>query len=193
VPFETLIGSPILWIMPREVVEADGDATKRVIGSGPFIFDKLESGISFTGHKNPDYYRAGEPHVDQVVGLIIPDTATQLAALRSGQLDFYQLLSQTDIEPHKQTNPELQFVEWEWLYTPFIDWKVDQAPFNDARVRQAVAMALSRSSAQRAGLLSSFRFRSRRGDGAQSLVGSGLSSELRPIVTTDSNQTPPRA
>jgi ABC-type transport system substrate-binding protein len=144
VPFETLIGSPILWIMPREVIEADGDATKRVIGSGPFIFDKLDSGISFTGHKNPYYYRAGEPHVDQIVGLIIPDTATQLAALRSGQLDFYQLLSQTDIEPLKQSNPELQFVEWEWLYTPFIYWKVDQPPFNDARVRKAVAMALNR-------------------------------------------------
>jgi peptide/nickel transport system substrate-binding protein len=144
VPFETLIGSPIFWIMPREVIESDGDATRRVIGSGPFIFDKFEPGISFSGRKNPTYYRPGEPHVDDILGLIIPDTSTQLAALRSGQLDFYQLLSQQDIEPLKKTNPEIQFVEWEWLNIPFVYWKIDQPPFNDPRVRQAVSMALNR-------------------------------------------------
>src|SRR5207302_1646613 len=42
VPFEAAIGAPIFWIMPREVIEADGDASKRVIGSGPFIFDKYD-------------------------------------------------------------------------------------------------------------------------------------------------------
>jgi peptide/nickel transport system substrate-binding protein len=111
---------------------------------GPFMFDKFEPGISFTGKKNPNYYHAGEPHVDDIVGLIIPDTSTQLAALRSGQLDFYQLLSQQDIEPLKRTNPEIQFVEWEWLNIPFVYWKVDQPPFNDPRVRQAISMALNR-------------------------------------------------
>jgi peptide/nickel transport system substrate-binding protein len=144
VPFEAAMGAPLFWILPREVVEADGDVSKRVVGSGPFIFDKYDTGISFTGHKNPDYYRKGEPHVDQFVGLVIPDTATQLAALRSHELDFYQLLSQQDIAPLKKSNPEIQFVEWEYLYIPFIYWKVDQPPFNDPRVRQAVSMALNR-------------------------------------------------
>ena len=41
--------------------------SKRVVGSGPFIFDKFDKGISFTGKKNTDYYRKGEPHVDEVV------------------------------------------------------------------------------------------------------------------------------
>jgi ABC-type transport system substrate-binding protein len=144
VPFEASVGAPLLWIMPREVIEADGDATRRVIGSGPFVFDKFEPGISVSGKKNPNYYRKGEPHVDDFVAMIIPDTATQLAALRSRQLDFYQLLSQQDIAPLKQTNPEIQFVEWEYLYIPFVYWKPDQPPFNDARVRQAVSMALNR-------------------------------------------------
>jgi ABC-type transport system substrate-binding protein len=144
VPFEAAIGAPIFWILPREVIEADGDASKRVIGSGPFIFQKYDTGISFTGKKNPTYHRPGEPHVDEIVGLVIPDTSTQLAALRSRELDFYQLLSQQDIEPLKKSNPEIQFVEWEYLYIPQIYWKPDQPPFNDPRVRQAVSMALNR-------------------------------------------------
>jgi peptide/nickel transport system substrate-binding protein len=144
VPFETLIGQPIFWIMPREVIEADGDATKRVVGSGPFIFDKFDPGISFTGKRNPNYYRPGEPHIDDFVGLIIPDTSTQLAGLRSHQQDYYQVQNYTDIDPLKQTNPEIQYVDWERLYVPFIYWKLDQPPFNDPRVRQAVSMALNR-------------------------------------------------
>lgn len=146
VPFEAAIGSPLLWIMPREVIEADGDAGKRVIGSGPFIFDKYDSGISFTGKKNPNYYRKGEPHVDEIVGLVIPDDATAMAGLRGHELDFYQVAPQ-NVEPLKKSNPEIQFIEWEFLNIPFFYWKLDKPPFNDPRVRQAVSMASNRDDA----------------------------------------------
>jgi len=143
VPFEAAIAAPIFWIMPKEVVEADGDATKRVIGSGPFIFDKFDPGISFTGKKNPTYYRKGEPHVDEVVCLIIPDDATAMAGLRGHELDFYQV-AQQNVDSLKKTNPEIQQLDWEFLLIPFVYWKLDKPPFNDVRVRQAVSMALDR-------------------------------------------------
>jgi peptide/nickel transport system substrate-binding protein len=143
VPFEAAIGAPIFWIMPRELIEAEGDASKRVVGSGPFVFDRYDSGISFTGKKNPSYYRQGEPHVDEVVGLVIPDDATAMAGLRGHELDFYQIAPQ-NLEPLKKSNPEIQYVEWEYLLIPFVYWKVDKPPFNDPRVRQAVSMACNR-------------------------------------------------
>jgi peptide/nickel transport system substrate-binding protein len=142
-PFEAAIGAPIFWIMPKEVIEADTDASKRVVGSGPFVFDKFDKGIAFNGKKNKDYYRKGEPHIDEVVGLIIPDTATQMAGLRGKELDFLQV-AQQDLDSLKKTNPEIQLVEWEYLYIPFVYWRLDQPPFNDVRVRQAVSMALDR-------------------------------------------------
>jgi peptide/nickel transport system substrate-binding protein len=142
-PFEAAIGSPTFWIMPKEVIEQDGDASKRVVGSGPFVFDKFDKGVSFSGKKNPAYYRQGEPRIDEVVGLIIPDTATQMAGLRGKELDFIQV-AQQDLESLKKTNPDIQLVEWEYIYIPFVYWKLDQPPFNDVRVRQAVSMALDR-------------------------------------------------
>lgn len=142
-PFEALIGSPIFWIMPKEVIEQDGDATKRVVGSGPFIFDKQDKGISYNGKKNPDYYRAGEPRVDEFVALIIPDDATTMAGLRGKEVD-YAIIAQQNLDSMKQTNPEIQLVEWEYLYIPFIYWHVDQPPFNDPKVRQAFSMAVDR-------------------------------------------------
>jgi peptide/nickel transport system substrate-binding protein len=142
-PFEAAIGSPIFWILPKEVIEADGDASKRVVGSGGFVFDKHDKGISFTGKKNKDYYHKGQPHIDEVVALIIPDTATQMAGLRGKELDFVQV-AQQDLESLKKTNPEIQIVEWEYLYIPFIYWHLDQPPYNDPRVRQAFSMAVDR-------------------------------------------------
>ncbi len=142
-PFEAAIGAPIFWIMPREVVEQDGDASKRVVGSGPFVFDKYDTGVSFSGKKNPDYYRKGEPRVDEVIGHIIPDTATQMAALRAKELDHVDV-PQQELDSIKKSNPELQFVETEFNNIPFVYWHLDKPPFNDARVRQAVSIGINR-------------------------------------------------
>jgi peptide/nickel transport system substrate-binding protein len=142
-PFEAAIGAPVFWIIPREVVEQDGDATKRVVGSGPFIFDKFDTGVSFTGKKNPDYYRKGEPRVDEVIGHIIPDTATQMAALRAKELDYVDV-PQQELDALQKSNPELQFVETEFNNIPFVYWHLDQPPYNDPRVRQAVSIGINR-------------------------------------------------
>jgi len=142
-PFELNIGGPMFWIMPGEVIEQDGDATKRVVGSGPFLFEKFESGVGFTAKKNPAYYRPGEPRLDEIFAAIIPDVATRMAGLRGRELDAAEV-EQQDLESLKKSNSELQIVESPWLYIPFVYWKVDRPPFNDARVRQAVSMGINR-------------------------------------------------
>jgi peptide/nickel transport system substrate-binding protein len=142
-PFENAIGAPYFWILPKEIVDQDGDASKRVVGSGPFIFDKYESGVGFFGHKNPTYHRKGEPHVDEIQMLIIPDQATRMAGLRAKELDGAEV-EQQDLEPLKQSNPEMQVVEVEFNNNVNIYWKVNKPPFDDVRVRQAFAMAINR-------------------------------------------------
>jgi ABC-type transport system substrate-binding protein len=142
-PFEAQIGAPVFWILPKEVIDQDGDASKRVVGSGPFIFDKFDSGVQITGKKNPDYYRPGEPHVDAYVNLIIPDVATEMAGLRAHELDFLQV-PDTEIPGLKQSNPEMQYLEWPFNLIPIVYWRLDKPPFNDPRVRQAVSMSINR-------------------------------------------------
>jgi peptide/nickel transport system substrate-binding protein len=142
-PFEAAIGAPIFWVLPKEVIEQDGDSSKRIVGSGPFIFDKYDTGVSFTGKKNPDYYRKGEPRIDEVIGHIIPDTATQMAALRAKELDYVDV-PQAELETLKKSNPEIQFVETEQNLISMMYWKIDKPPYNDPRVRQAISMGTNR-------------------------------------------------
>ena len=35
----------------------------------------------------------------------------------------------------KKSNPELQYIEWEYLIVPFVYWKLDKRPFSVMRVR----------------------------------------------------------
>ncbi len=142
-PFDSLIASPALYIMPREVIEADGDARKRVIGSGPFIFDKFDKGVQVVAKRNPDYYFAGTPYVDEVDLLIVPEDATAVANMRSKQIDINGI-SQSDRKALKSSNPEIQMLDFPQNLISFMYWKLDAPPFNDIRVRQAVSLALDR-------------------------------------------------
>jgi peptide/nickel transport system substrate-binding protein len=142
-PFESAVGAPYLWILPHEVVDKDGDAAKTVVGSGPFVFDKYESGVGIYGKKNPTFHRKGEPHVDAFEAYTIPDQATRMASLRAKELDFAEV-EQQDLESLKQTNPDMQNVEVEFNSNVNIYFKVDKPPFNDVRVRQAFAMGINR-------------------------------------------------
>lgn len=125
------------------MIAADGDASKRVIGSGPFLFDKFESGVQIAGKRNPDYYIPNESNADQV-SPIIPDTATQMAALRSGQLDVHNGIPPAEVANLAKSNPEIKLYESPNLTIPFMYWKVDAPPFNDPRIRQAFSMLINR-------------------------------------------------
>jgi len=142
-PFENSIAAPVLWIMPKEVIEADGDARKRVIGSGPWIFDKFDKGVQVVAKKNPDYYFAGTPYVDELDLLIIPTDATAIANLRAKQIDITGV-SQSDRKALVASNPEIVMTDFPQNLLFFMYWRVGAPPFNDIRVRQAVSLALDR-------------------------------------------------
>ncbi|MFN8540483.1 MAG: ABC transporter substrate-binding protein [Thermomicrobiales bacterium] len=142
-PFETLMASPLFWIIPKEVVEADGDLRKKTIGSGPWIFDKFEKGVQIVAKRNPDYYMADVPYVDEVVLLVVPEDATAIASMRAKQIDINGV-SATDKKAVAQTNPEIQWIEYPQNQIWFMYFQLNAPPFNDIRVRQAVSLALDR-------------------------------------------------
>jgi peptide/nickel transport system substrate-binding protein len=142
-PFENSVAAPVFYIMPKEVIEADGDGRKRVIGSGPWMFDKFDKGVQVVAKKNPDYYFTGTPYVDELDLLIVPEDATAIASFRSKQIDINGV-SQTDRKALAASNPEVQMTDFPQNLLWFFYWRVDAPPFNDVRVRQAVSLALDR-------------------------------------------------
>ena len=83
------------FIYPPEVIEEHGDAQdwRNLVGTGPYMLTDWVKDSSVTYTKNPNYWGYDEkfpenrlPYLDEVKSLIIPDSSTLLAALRTGKI-----------------------------------------------------------------------------------------------------------
>ena len=155
---KTILHDIMTFTYPPEVIEEHGDAKdwRNLVGTGPFMLTDWTDGTSVTWIKNPDYWGYDEkypenrlPYVDTLKALIIPDEATRLAALRSGEIDVLahflgntQLNSTDQVNSLKKSDPQL--VMEPFSYRSVTSWRLNSSrpPFDDVRVRRAMQMAL---------------------------------------------------
>ena len=152
-----IIDDWIAFIYPPEVIKQYGDATdwKNLVGTGPFMLTDVVEGSSKTFIKNPDYWGTDEkypenrlPYVDEIRGLLMPEAATYLAALRSGKLDYVGLglgnIGSIDqAESLERTNPEIELRPVYTVTLAASGLNANNPPFDDIRVRQAMQMAIN--------------------------------------------------
>ncbi len=143
--FPQNLAEPVAIIFSREVLEEDGDLKKRLIGTGPFILKENTRKVRAVLVRNPDYFDTGRPYIDEYHILSTPDSATRLAAFRSGQSDVNVVQSLSEVEAVRKTNPATVVQEIRNVQTFFgLALAQDKPPFNDVRVRRAISMAIDR-------------------------------------------------
>ena len=143
--FPQAVAESVTVIFSREVLEEDGDLKKRMIGTGPYMLKEHTRKVRVVLARNPDYYDKSRPYVDEYVILSTPDTATRVAAFRTGQSDFVSLASPSEVETVRRTNPASAVQAYHNSLTPFgLALAQDKPPFNDVRVRRAISMAIDR-------------------------------------------------
>ncbi len=141
-------------IFPKE----HGDLTdwKEQVGTGAWMLKDYQEGSSVTWEKNPDYWGSYEldpqyklPFLDQVRWLIIKETATRMAAIRTGQVDHIgkgniAALNIEEFNLLKKTHPDIQVKSWV-LESWAIGYLFDDPnhPWADQRVRKAMQMAMN--------------------------------------------------
>jgi peptide/nickel transport system substrate-binding protein len=110
------------------------------IGSGPFKFREWVKGDHVTVVKNPSYWQAGLPHLDQIKWVPISDSDDRLAALENGTINAMNTVTPQTITSVR-ANPDLSYAEYsngEELYVPLNTMK---PPFDNLKARQALAYA----------------------------------------------------
>jgi peptide/nickel transport system substrate-binding protein len=138
------------WIIAPEVVQHFGDLKKpeTAIGTGPFLLERYEPNIKTVFKRNPHYFREGQPYVDGVEWLIIPDESTGLAMYRTGQIDCGPggswSVRQQDLATLKKSHPYLMYQDFQSQSASAITMRTDMPPFNDVRVRRAISHAIDR-------------------------------------------------
>ncbi|MBN1535461.1 MAG: ABC transporter substrate-binding protein [Anaerolineales bacterium] len=100
-------------VVPPQYVESVGiDAfLAKPVGVGPFVVDEWVRGSHVAGHANPLYWREGYPKAANIVFKFIPDVATRVAALKTGEVDIITRLSAEDITT-LENDPNIKISEY---------------------------------------------------------------------------------
>ena len=134
-------------IVPIEELESGSfDITKEMLGSGPFMVAEHLQDESWSLTRNPHYWRAGHPIVDEVKILVIPDDAARIAALRDGRVHLANFDS-PDAPALLAGAPNVAAVVQQTTDYYRIDVQAlpdKGSPFADERVRQAMVLGLDR-------------------------------------------------
>lgn len=149
--FFTTITSPYASIVSPTAVEELGEQfAQQPVGSGPFKLKSWEPGIALTLERNPDYAWAppmvanpGAPHLDEVVFKVVPDAATQLTALRAGEVDVI-FLNQPDHITRLRSDDAVALVPVNLNSLIYMGFNTVKAPFDNLLVRQALAHAIDK-------------------------------------------------
>ncbi len=135
-------------IWPKGAREQLGDSyfrlTPKGVGTGPGIFEEWVPNDYVSFRRNPNYWQKGLPHWDRLVVKIVPEDATRVAYLLTGQADIIGAPPARDFAKLKtrkgiQGDARPTLGGWTVLLT-----NNARPPFDDVEFRRALAHAVDR-------------------------------------------------
>ena len=156
--YQTQLGGEQLVIWPAHYCDAeqgfsDWDCGRQPLSTGPFVLTDWQVGDHMTFEKNPNYYEAGKPGIDEVVIKIVPDDTVRKEMLLKGDSDLIMWVSET-IAKELEGKPDVTVSVSptnRWVLRLYLnqaargttDPVASPNPFfADVRVRQAARMAV---------------------------------------------------
>ncbi len=137
------LSSNNLAIVPREEVEKNGNLQKVAVGTGPFMLKEWLPDNSMTLVRNPNYFEKGAPVVDKVIFRVIPEQASLLAGVRSGELDMATISDAPTVRLAAR-DPKVVVMRKPGINVRIFSFNTSRKPFDDVRVRDAIALTLNR-------------------------------------------------
>ena len=138
--FADILGDRQVRIVPKDKLDS---IASKPDGTGPFEFVDYKPGDRIELKKNPNYYHAGIPKLDEIVFRIMPETAARVAAIDTGAVDMiWDLPPEVIDELKKNSKITLNSVAtstWDGLIM-----NAAQKPYDDVRVRRAVSLAIDK-------------------------------------------------
>ncbi|WP_341279018.1 ABC transporter substrate-binding protein [Paenibacillus sp. FSL H8-0537] len=145
------VSQALLSIVSPTAAKKDGDQfTKHPVGTGPFKFVKWDKNSEIVVEKNPDYNWApetvsqqGAPNLDKIIFKIVPEEATRIGSVQSGQVLAAETVPPQNILSFKNdANSQLYQAGTVGLpYTLFINHS--KAPWNELKARQALQLGIN--------------------------------------------------
>ena len=143
-PFFTSSDNYNAVILPASFWESydAGTYEQSFIGSGPWVSESYEPGVSATYVKNENYWGDNSNQPDRMEVSMFGDEAAMVTAFQDERLDVLYRVSFTNAETLQSSGALVQSVPTAQHRQVYLD--ASTPPFQDKRVRQAMALMLDR-------------------------------------------------
>lgn len=134
-------------ILPASFWEgyAEGSYEQSFIGSGPWINESFEPGVSAAYVKNEDYWGDNSGQPDRMEITFFADEAAAVTGFQEGRFDTIPHISYSGATPLLES-PDANVTSISTAQHRQIYFDTSAPPFDDPRVRQAIALTLNRPS-----------------------------------------------
>lgn len=139
-------------VLPKHIYEgtdiAENPANSALVGTGPFVWGEYRAGEYYLLKRNPAYWNAGEPRLDEIVFRVLPDRAAAASSLEAGEIELaaFSAVPLVDLARIGEV-PGLEVVTkgYEALtYQLVVEINHRNEHLKNLRVRQAIAHAIDR-------------------------------------------------
>ena len=116
------------------------------VGCGPYVFEEWESGSYARFVRNDNYYNE-KAQIDEIFIRFVPDDASQIAALQTGEGDLGTFISYSDFPALEEAGVKVMMVISGYNEGWYFYFGEEAHPaIADVKVRQAIAMCFDRFS-----------------------------------------------
>jgi peptide/nickel transport system substrate-binding protein len=160
--FLTALSNPNVMIFSKTAYEKSPQdwGSKVLSGTGPLMFVEWKSGDRVVMKRNPAYTHGpsfvsnkGPAHVEGWIIRFIPEQATLIGELTSGEVDVSDYVSERDIDRIKNSKDAEVIVDKSTVAVYInINCSSENKPFNDPKMRSALCHAVNTEAVRRAAL-----------------------------------------
>ena len=127
-------------ILPEKDGQMDWQAG---VGTGGYIIEKYDPGVRAKFKRNPNYWKAGRAHFDEVEIISLIDVTARQNAAMNEEVHVIDRVDPKTVHLLSR-NPKIRILETTGTLHYTMPMRVDQAPFDNYDVRMALKLAVDR-------------------------------------------------
>jgi peptide/nickel transport system substrate-binding protein len=121
----------------------EGGGVRFGVGTGPFVLEKFDPGVSAKLKRFANYHKTGMPYFDEVEYVNIPDATARANALTSGEIHYMDHVPFNTVSLLAR-NHDIAIADVPSYEYVMFCMKIGMKPFDDPNVRLALKYAIDR-------------------------------------------------
>jgi peptide/nickel transport system substrate-binding protein len=131
-----------LAIFPAYLISPKIADQRRPIGTGPFRFVEWVPNEKIVLEVNPNYWD-GAPAIKHLIFKVVPDSATRLVQLQTGEIQAMDGIDPNDL-PIIERDKALKLITGPGLNVCYLAFNCERPPLTDRYLRRAIAAAINK-------------------------------------------------